>query len=428
MCYNYRSNEKDLKEGKRVLDSKLKKYVDLIVTSGLDVQKDDYILVTADVKTADFVLLLTEAAYNAGAAEVVVDFTDERLLRQKGLHGKDEIFDIFPESRKLFFEEQLGKKAKRMSIASPNPDVLGDVDSSRLMRLERVMREGMVEYRKALMGDHINWTIAAVANQAWAEKVFPNVDKSEALGKLWDAIFDSVHLNDGEDANENWMNHVKKLWQRSETLNEMELTALHYTNELGTDLIVGLPKGHVWLGGGATNVDTNTFFSPNMPTEEVYTLGDANRVDGVVYSALPLLFSGQMIDNFYLEFKDGAVVKAVAKQGDAMLQEILKTDDGSRRIGEVALVPYQSPISLSGLLFYNTLYDENASCHFALGAAYSNSLPASIDKTADEKKAMGFNESVNHVDFMVGTKDLNIKGIKADGTEIDIFVDGNFAF
>jgi len=411
-----------------MLQEKLQKYVDLIIKSGVSIIKDDYLLITADVKTADFVALVTEAAYKAGAAEVVVDFSDERLTRQRGLYAKDEVFDIFPESRKLFFEEQLGKKAKRLSITSPNPDVLGDVDSSKLMRTERAIREGMEGYRQALMGDHINWSIAAVANQAWAEKIFPNDNTDEVLNKLWEAIFDSVHLNDGEDANENWMTHVQKLWKRSETLNDMNLSALHYTNSLGTDLTVGLPKGHVWLGGGATNVETNTFFSPNLPTEEVYTLGDANRVDGVVYSALPLLFSGQMIDKFHLEFKDGAVVKAKAEVGDAMLQEILNTDDGSKRFGEVALVPYNSPISLSGLLFYNTLYDENASCHFALGAAYSNSLPDSIGKTTAEKKAMGFNESVNHVDFMVGTKDLNILGIKEDGTEVVIFKDGNFVF
>ena len=407
-------------------ESKLKQYVDLVLQSGVDVQEGDYILITADVKIADTALLMAEAAYALGAAEVIVDYSDERLLRQKGLHAADEVFDVFPGSRELFFNELLEKKAKRLVLASPNPDILGDVPSSRLMRLEIAARKGMMPYREATMGNHLNWTIAAVANQEWAEKVFPEVPKAEAIDTLWDAIFAAVHMNDGVDVHENWHNHVRTLWKRCEILNELDLAALHYTNDLGTDLVVGLPNGHVWHGGGDTNVDTDTFFSPNMPTEEVFTAGDVHRADGRVYAALPLLFSGQMIDKFWVEFKGGKVVDAFAEVGNDMLQEILNTDEGSRCIGEVALVDYNSPISQSGLLFYNTLYDENASCHFALGAAYANTLPASIGKTDEEKKALGFNVSANHVDFMVGTADLNVTGITKDGQKVPIITDGVF--
>jgi aminopeptidase len=410
-----------------MLEEQKSRYIDLIIKSGLDVQQGDYIFVHADVVSSEFIEQITEAMYKAGAAAVTVRYGDPKLTRLKGLYAEDALMDVFPESSKMLFEEQLAKNAKRLVIHSPDPDVLAAVDSTRLMRMERAMRAGTETYRQAIMKDDMNWTIAAVPNQAWAEKIFPNDDKAVVVAKLWDAIFDSVHLNDGPDANENWMNHVKQLWQRSETLTDMQLHALRYTNNLGTDITVGLPKGHVWLGGGSTNAHTKTFFSPNMPTEEVYTLGDANRVDGIVYSALPLLFAGQMIDKFNLTFKDGAVVEAHAEVGNELLQEILKTDDGARRIGEVALVPYESPISLTGLLFYNTLFDENASCHFAIGAAYANSLPASIGKTDEEKKAMGFNESINHIDFMIGTKDLDIVGIKEDGTEVQIFQAGNFA-
>jgi len=409
-----------------MLQEKITRYIDLIIKSGLDVQAGDYIFVHAEVETYDFIEQISEAAYKAGAAEVTVRYSDPKMTRLKGLYASDESMDVFPESSKMLFDEQLAKYAKRLVIHSPDPDVLEGVDSNRLMRMERAMRAGTENYRQAVMSDDINWTIAAVPNQKWAEKVFPNDEPETVMDKMWEAIFDSVHLNDGPDANENWMRHVKKLWERSETLTNMQLDGLRYTNGLGTDIVVGLPKGHVWLGGGSTNARTGTFFSPNMPTEEVYTLGDANRVDGIVYSSLPLLFAGQMIDKFNLRFKDGEVVESHAEVGDALLQEILKTDAGARRIGEVALVPYDSPISLTGLLFYNTLFDENASCHFAIGAAYTNSLPASIGKSAEEKQTMGFNESINHIDFMIGTKDLEITGLKEDGTEVPIFQAGNF--
>jgi len=415
-----------MKEGRKMLEKKISQYIDLIIKSGLDVQPGDAIFVHADIVSSDFIEQISEAMYKAGASGITVRYSDPKMIRLNGLYAADELMDVFPESSKLLFEEELAKYSKRLVIHSPDPDVLADVDSTRLMRMERAMRSGTESYRKAIMSDDINWTIAAVPNQVWAEKVFPDASGNDAMEKMWEAIFDSVHLNDGPDVNENWLTHVKTLWERSETLTKMQLSALRYTNGLGTDITVGLPKGHVWLGGGSTNARTNTFFSPNMPTEEVYTLGDANRVDGIVYSALPLLFSGQMIDKFNLTFKDGAVVEAHAEVGDELLQEILKTDDGARRIGEVALVPYDSPISRTGLLFYNTLFDENASCHFAIGAAYANSLPASIGKTNEEKKAMGFNESINHIDFMIGTQDLNIVGIQQDGTEVDIFRAGNF--
>lgn len=410
-----------------MFEQKLNEYIRLIITAGVAVVEGDDVHISSDVKNYEFTQKVVEAAYKAGAANVRVDWGDEVVARLRGLHADDKVFDIYPQYEADKLLDYVAKNSKRLSITSPDPNGMDGVDSSKIMRQQVAANEPIKPYRSAMMGDHLNWCIAAVPSPAWAMKVFPGIPEEEAMTKLWDAIFDAVHLNDGPDAVENWMNHTSKIKENVDKLNDLKLTSLHYTAANGTDLVVGLPKGHIWSGGGAVNVDTEQFFSPNMPTEEAYTLPDCNHVDGVVYSSKPLLFSGQLIDKFNITFKDGKAVEAHAEVGDEMLQEMIAVDEGASRLGEVALVPYESPISLSDNLFYMTLFDENASCHLAFGMAYETTLPTTIGKSDEEAKAMGLNKSIIHVDFMMGTQDMNIMGTTEDGREVPIFVDGNFA-
>ena len=411
-----------------MFEKKLQQYVNLIIKKGLNIQKGDNIFITADVKCQDFVQQVTNAAYLAGARLVHADYSDEVVERYKGLYATDEIFDIFPEYRKTLIDEQVKISSKRLVIASPNPQGMAGVDSSKLMRLQKAAYEPMQTYRALQLGNHMNWCIAAVPNPIWANIVFPDVeDNDAAVELLWEVILKCTHVEDGPDACANWDNHVKSLHNNVKMMNDANFKTLHYTNSLGTDLYVGLPKGHVWSGGGDVNVDTKESFAPNIPTEEVFTAPDANNINGIVYSSMPLLYQGQTIENFYFKFVDGVVVEAFAEKGNEMLQAILDSDAGARRLGEVALVPFTSPISQSGLIFNMTLFDENAACHFALGEAYDNTLPASIGKTPEEQLAIGFNTSMVHVDFMMGTADLSIVGITATGEKIPVFIDGCFA-
>ncbi|MGL5042291.1 MAG: aminopeptidase [Culicoidibacterales bacterium] len=411
-----------------MISEKQLQYIQLIIKKGLGIKQGDRLHIMADVKSAEFTQKVVESAYCAGAIEVEVYYTDEVISRLKGINDEDALFDVYPESEHVKLETWLAKESKRLTLTSPNPAGMAGVESSRIMRFQKAAEQPMSNYRKALMGNNISWTIAAIPNEIWAKTVFPNAaTEKEAMKLLWEAIFASVHLNDGPDACLNWEKHITILQKKVEQLNKANIKSLHYKNSLGTDLVVNLPEGHLWEGGGAKNNKTGDWFAPNMPTEEVFTLGDANHVNGIVYSSKPLLFSGQLIDNFWLEFKDGAVIKAQAQTGDKMLQELLKADDGARRIGEVALVPFDSPISQSGNLFSMTLFDENASCHLALGNAYSGTLPKSIGKTKAELAEMGFNTSLIHVDFMIGTADLTISATTINGDKIDIFTKGNFA-
>ncbi|GBU10534.1 aminopeptidase [Erysipelotrichaceae bacterium] len=412
-----------------MFEKNLEQYIELIVKRGLNIEKGDRVHIYADVSIHEYVKPVVARIYAAGAVEVEVIYSDEVITRQKYLHDEEALFDTISEVEQARYKKWEKSCSKRLSMVSPNPKAMDGVSSERIMKNARMAYLSMKDYKAKMMGDKMSWSIAAFPTKEWAKVVFPEVDDAnKAVDLLWDAIFSGTHVLDGPDACANWDKHVQTLYARLDILNAFDLTSLHYTNSLGTDLVVGLPAGHRWKGGGSTNIITDKSFAPNIPTEEVYTLGDANSVDGIVYSSKPLLFSGQIIDGFKLELKNGVVVDATAEKGDAMLKELLSTDDGAKRFGEVALVPYASPISLSGILFSMTLFDENASCHFALGNAYENTLPASAGKSGEELKELGFNVSQIHVDFMIGTPDLQIMGKRKNGEIIAIFKEGNFAF
>ncbi len=275
------------------------------------------------------------------------------------------------------------------------------------------------------MGNHGQWTIAAIPSLGWAKLVFPEDDDQKAIDKLWEAIFKASKIDKNSDPIENWKVHNETLNIHNNKLNEYKFEALHFKNAKGTDLIVGLADDHRWAGGAEIAANNQTF-NPNIPTEETFTMPHRDNVNGVVYSTKPLDYQGVLIDEFKLEFKDGKVINASANQNEEKLIELLDTDDGSRHIGEIALISHDSPISLSNILFYNTLYDENASCHMALGAAYPMNIINGVNMSEEDLKSKGFNSSMIHVDFMFGSSDMSIEGINFDGSKVLIFENGNF--
>ena len=276
------------------------------------------------------------------------------------------------------------------------------------------------------MNDINSWCVVSIPTKDWAKRVFPNVSEDEAVEQLWEAIFNATRIN-LEDPVKAWENHIENLVEKNKFLNEKNFKSLHYTASNGTDLVVELPEGHIWVSGGGTNAK-GTYFVANMPTEEVFTLPLKNGVNGVVYSTKPLNYGGKLIDDFKLTFKDGKVVEYEAKVGQEVLTDLLDIDDGAKYLGEVALVPHSSPISQSNIVYMNTLFDENASCHFAFGKAYPTNIKGGANMSDEELEKHGVNDSLTHVDFMVGSEDMNIIGKTYDGDRIEIFKNGEWAF
>ena len=286
--------------------------------------------------------------------------------------------------------------------------------------------KALLEYRSALMNNELRWCVVSIPTPAWASKVFPaSLSEEEAVSKLWQAIFSAVRIDEHTDPIEAWNKHTDFMQRATEFLNRQQLVSLHYTSGLGTNLTVKLPVGHIWAGGAEIAADKVKFVA-NMPTEEVYSLPDRNGVDGVVYASKPLIYQGDVIDGIKLVFKAGRVVEYSAARGEKVLKQLLETDEGASHLGEVALVPYDSPISNSGILFYNTLFDENAACHLAFGKAYPTCLTGGDKMDTVELLNHGVNDSLVHEDFMIGTEDMEIVGTKADGSKIQIFTKGNF--
>jgi len=300
------------------------------------------------------------------------------------------------------------------------------VDSDRIVRNQRSTSEAMKEFYRLEMASGFPWCIGSIPIPSWATKVFPDCSEQEAMDQLWDAIFTAVRVSGKGDAVQRWQKHLKTLQERVDKLNALGLESLHYTNGLGTDLTIRLPEDHVWAGGGG-NAATGQYFIANMPTEEIFTAPLRDGIDGVVYASLPLVHDGNIIDKFHFVIKDGRITETHAQVGEEILKAAISIDEGASRFGEVALVPYDSPISNQKILFYNTLFDENASCHLAFGEAYPECVKGGAAMSKEELKAKGLNDSITHVDFMVGTADLSIMGKTRAGEEVPIFVDGNFA-
>ena len=405
----------------------LKSYAKLVVRIGVNLQKDQILVINAPIECAEFARVIAEEAFAAGAHDVVVSWNDEQLAHIRYAKGKKQMFTEFPEWRRAFYEDYAAQGAAFVSIAARDPEIFGDIDPEKLKLANQAAGAALMEYRERLMNNRNTWCVVSVPTKGWAKKVFPELTEDEAVARLWQEIFQTVRVGDGLDTVKAWQEHIDFLHKAADFLNKNDFAKLHYTNGLGTDLTVELPEGHIWAGG-AEKSELGIMFAANLPTEEVYTLPKRDGVNGIVYATKPLNFNGNLIENFYLRFEKGKVVDFGAKKGEEILKGLLETDEGSSYLGEVALVPFDSPISKSGVLFYNTLFDENAACHLALGKAYPTCLKGGEKMDSVTLLQHGVNDSLVHEDFMVGSRDLEIVGTRRDGTEVQVFHHGNFAF
>jgi aminopeptidase len=405
---------------------KLQAYARLIIQGGCNLKPGQELLLSISTDCVEFARLLTDEAYRAGARHVTVRFGDEKIARSHFDNCALEVFETFPDWQALLNNSLAREGAAVLNVLSEDPLALTGVDQNKLVASARASHTACKEFYDGIDQGRVVWCIVGAAAPAWAEHVFPELSPSEALAALWEAIFKTVRI-DTPDPLAAWDQHRASFNERKAWLNNQHFDALHYTNSLGTDLTVGLNSKGLWQGGGDVTVEGTEFF-PNMPTEEIFTTPDRLRASGVVYSSMPLVHHGSLIKDFSLSFSDGRVTDCKAKTGQDVLEAIFAVDEDAARLGECALVPWTSPIRESGILFYNTLYDENASCHLAVGQGFPDCLEGGQELDEDALKAAGVNKSATHVDFMIGTKDLSIVGVKQDGTEVKIFDRGEWAF
>lgn len=404
----------------------LGKYADLIVKTGVNLQKGQILVIKSPVDCADFTREIALVAYKAGAKEVVINWHDDLFSRIRYLHAPEEVFEEYPEWKKEFYVSYSRQGAAFLSIDDDDPEIMKDVDPDRIMKSTRTSQTAIKEYRERLMSNRNPWCVVAVPSVAWAKKVFPEVSEKKAVELLWEEIFKTVRVDESDPAAA-WEEHKSRLKKSTDFMNSNSFKLLRYKNSMGTDLSIELPEDHIWIGGSDYTPDGLEFIA-NMPTEEVFTLPKKTGINGKVVSTKPLSHNGNIIDEFSLTFKDGRIIDFSAAKGYDTLKSIIGTDEGSHYIGEVALVPFDSPISKSEILFYNTLFDENASCHLAIGKAYCVCLKNGENMTEDELEKFGVNDSLTHVDFMIGSQDLEITGVTAAGKEIPVFRNGSFVF
>ena len=407
------------------MNEKLREYARLLVRVGLNIQPGQRMIISSPVECAAFARLCAAEAYEAQCKEVVMNWTDDAMTRMKYQNAAEEIFDEVPLWRRHFFNDHALEGAAYLAISATDPENLKGVDSQRMIRAQRASGKALKDFDRLQMCGGFPWCIASIPIPSWAVRVFPDMDEAEAVSALWDAIFQAVRITGDGKAVERWHEHLDTLQKRLETLNALKLQSLHYTNALGTDLTVELPEGHVWESGGDVTLNGQTYIA-NIPTEEIFTAPLKTGANGVIMGSMPLVHDGNTIENFRFVVENGKIVEAAARLGEQVLQAAISVDEGAAYFGEVALVPYDSPISNQGLLFYNTLFDENAACHIAFGEAYP-CLEGGHKMSKDELKARGLNDSITHVDFMIGTPDLSITGKTRDGREVPIFINGNFA-
>ena len=403
----------------------LKKYAHLLVCGGCNLQPGQELYVSADVTQAPLVRLIVAEAYAAGASNVTSYFTDEQVSRINYDCKSVEHFSEFPEWRAVLQNGVAERGAALLFISSEDPMGFAGVDPKKLSAFQVAATKACRAWRDGMDFGRNVWVIAGAASPAWAARVFPDLPEEEAMERLWQAILLTARA-DGDDPLADWRAHDESFRDRAAWLNQQRFDALRYRNSLGTDLVIGLNPDGLWAGGGETTVSGQRFY-PNMPTEEIYTTPDWRRVDGVVVASMPLNHGGALVRDFRVEFKNGRVCAWSAAEGEDILTSIIETDEGAHYLGECALVPYGNPIQRTGVLFLNTLYDENAACHLALGRGFAECVEGGRDLDAEALKERGVNDSMTHVDFMIGTADLTITGIKANGEEVPVFVNGVWA-
>lgn len=403
----------------------MKKYADLAVYIGANVQKNQTVVVRSSTESTELARAIAKSAYEAGAKRVRIDYADPYAGRI-GYDGMSvETLQEVPEWIVQKYQEDVDTGACLISITSPIPEINKGVPAEKMQKASMAAMQKMSFFREHTMGNRTQWTIVAAANPEWAKKIFPDVPEEEATEKLWEAIFNATRVYEDQDPKALWESHNETLGTHNEVLNNYQFKHLHFKNSLGTDLIVELVKDHVWAGGQEHSTK-GVAFNPNIPTEESFTMPYKLGTRGKVYATKPLDYQGNLIDGFWLEFKDGKVVDYDAKAAKDSLTNILEFDEGARYIGEIALIQHDSPIQNTGLLFYNTLFDENASCHMALGRAYPMNVKGGTSMNQEQLDQAGANNSMTHVDFMFGSADLDVTGVTHDGEEVPVMVQGNF--
>lgn len=405
-------------------NKQMEKYAELAVRIGANMQKGQEAVIRCDVQCADFAHLIAAKAYEFGAKMVHMEYLDEKLDRINMLNAtKDAITDI-PSYRKAMWDYSVERRCCLISISAEDPNKFKGCDAAKLSAYEVARQLARQAFRNATMSNYLRWTIVSIPTPAWAQQVFPTLPVEQAVDKMWNAIGHIMRL-DQPDPTAAWKKHINTLVSRAEFLTRHNFEYIHMTNAQGTDLTVGLATDHVWIAAQEEGQD-GVPFTANMPTEEVFTAPHNRKINGVVTNALPLVNNGNIIDSFRIVFKDGKVADYSAKVGYDALKGLLSTDEGVLSLGEIALIGKNSPIAESGILFFNTLFDENASCHLAFGASYPTTVKGGNDMTAEQLAAHGMNQSIQHVDFMVGTKDMDIDGIGYDGTATPIFRNGDW--
>ncbi|MFT8883900.1 MAG: aminopeptidase [Liquorilactobacillus hordei] len=402
----------------------LQKYAELIIKVGVNIQINQIAVLYISVNQQEFAHLLVKEAYKAGASEVIVKWNDTFIQREFLENTTDNRLTNIPNYLGAEADYIVDNKAARISVISEDPSAYAGVNSNKIAVYQKAMGEKLQRVRQATQNNDLSWTVVAAADTAWAKAVFPNLSDAAATERLWEEIFKTTRINQ-KDPVKAWQQHDYNLHNKAAWLNEQQFTALHYLSPI-TDLTIGLPKNHHWEGASSLNTQGISFMA-NMPSEEVFSAADTTRINGYVSSTKPLSYGGKIIEKIKLTFKDGQVINAEAAHGLDSLQHLLETDEGARSLGEVALVPDASPISQSGITFFNTLFDENASNHLALGSAYPFSVIGGTKMSTTELKEAHLNISQTHVDFMVGSPDMNIDGIRSDGTRVPVFRNGNWA-
>ncbi len=406
----------------------MKKYANLIASIGINANSKQDIVIEAPVETYKFVHYLVMELYNLKARSVEVDFSDSFVKKQALMHlSNTKLSEVNSwEIEKAKYRSD--KNYARIVLVGDDPSIFKNVNSEKLATRNKALINAFHPLKKKYHNNQLAWCIAAVPTEAWAKKIFPSLSPTQGKLKLWNSIYEACRITEDGDPVEEWNKHIETLEKHANYLNEMNFKTLHYKNSLGTDLTIGLVNKHNWVSARAIQGFNKEYFVPNIPTEEVFTMPDNKRINGVVYSSKPLSYNGVLINDFKLEFKDGKVINFEAKEGYEKLKEIITFDEGSSSLGEVALVPYNSPISLQNIVYQETLYDENASCHLALGQSFNENIESGDLLSPEQLKEAGANQSKMHVDFMIGTKDLEIIGEKQDGSKVQVFKNGNFAF
>ena len=402
----------------------LREYAKLIVRCGVNIQKGQEVVIYADLDQPEFVQMVVEEAYKAKAKKVVVEWSYQPLEKIHVRYQSVKTLGTVLEWQKAKQEHLCEVIPARIHLISEDPDGLKGMNMEKVTKARQMSYPILKPYRDRRENKE-QWCIAAVPGAAWAKKVFPCLRTSVAMEKLWEAILHTSRVTD--DPVKAWEEHNADLQARCDYLNSLNIRSLHYTADNGTDLTVGMIEEGRWCGGGEKSLQ-GIFFNPNIPTEECFISPKRGEAEGIVYSTKPLSYRGQIIDKFFVRFENGKAVEVGAQQGEELLKSMVSMDEGAAYLGECALVPQKSPICESGILFYNTLFDENAACHLALGMGFADTIDDFQNKTLEECRTLGVNDSMIHEDFMIGCDSMNIDGICEDGKVVPVFRNGNWAF